>query len=182
MMSKSQSNEIRNLTLAAMLLALGVVLPTLTGPQLGSRLLPMHIPALLAGLILGPKYGLVVGFATPLLRSVTFGMPPLLPAATAMAFEIGTYGLIAGLVYSKVKQNVVTLYVALISAMLVGRVVFGVAMFILLVGFGLGPGVYSLNVWVTSVFVTSGPGIAAQLVIIPAIVIALERSGLMRKR
>jgi predicted membrane protein len=181
-MSKSKSSNIRNLTLAAMLLALGIVLPTLTGPQLGSRLLPMHIPALLAGLVLGHKYGLIVGFAIPLLRSITFGMPLLLPVAIAMAFEIGTYGFGAGLVYSKVKQNRVNLYIALISALLVGRVVFGIAMFILLVGFGLGSGVYSFSIWVTSVFFSSWTGIVAQLIVIPLIVVALERSGLMRKR
>jgi len=180
-MSKSRRNEINNLTLAAMLLALGIVLPTITGPHLGSRLLPMHIPALLAGLVLGAKYGLVVGFLTPLLRSVTFGMPPLLPAATAMAFEIGTYGLIAGLIYHQVKQNVKTLYGALIVAMIAGRLVFGVAMFVLLVGFGLGPGVYSLSIWIGSVFLTSWLGIAAQLAIIPGIVVALGRSGLLRR-
>jgi predicted membrane protein len=181
-MNNRQTSEIRNLTLAAMLLALGIVLPTLTGPQLGSQLLPMHIPAILAGLVLGPKYGLIVGFTTPLLRSVTFGMPPLLPAATAMAFEIGTYGFIAGLIYCKVKENVVSLYASLLSAMLIGRVVCGIAMFILLAGFGLGPGVYSLSVWVTSVFISSWVGIVAHLIIIPLIIVALERSGLMRKR
>ena len=180
-MSKSQSNQIRNLTLAAMLLALGVVLPTITGPELGSRLLPMHIPALLTGLVLGPKYGLVVGFITPLLRSVTFGMPPL-QIATTMAFEIGTYGWVAGLIYGKAKANVITLYVALISAMLVGRVVFGIATYVLFVGFDFGPGVYNLTMWTTSVFITSWPGIVGQLIMIPLIVVALERSGLMRKR
>jgi len=180
-MSRSQRKSIRNLTLAAMLLALGVVLPTLTGPQLGSRLLPMHIPALLAGLVLGPKYGLIVGFTTPLLRSVTFGMPPL-PIATTMAFEIGTYGFIIGLIYGKVKENVITLYVALIIAMLVGRVVFGIATYVLFVGFDFGPGVYNLTIWSTSVFITSWLGIVGQLIIIPLIVVALKRSGLIRKR
>ena len=181
-MKKSQSNEIRSLTLAAMLLALGVVLPTLTGPQLGARLLPMHIPALLAGLVLGSKYGLIVGFITPLLRSMTFGMPPLLPAATAMAFEIGTYGFIIGLIYDKLKQNMATLYASLILAMLAGRVVFGIAMFILLVGFGLGSGSYSLTVWSASVFASSWSGIVAQLILIPGIMVALKRSALIRKR
>jgi len=182
-MSKSQRNEIRNLTLTAMLIALGVVLPTLTGPQFASRFLLMHIPALLAGFVLGPKYGLIAGFTMPLLRSVTFGMPPLMPTATAMAFELAMYGFVAGLVYNKVKQNIVNLYTALISAMIVGRIVYGIAMFVLLVGLNLvEERTYSLALWWTGVVGTSIPGIVLQLILIPLVVVALERSGFMRKR
>jgi len=181
-MNKSQRNEIRNLTISAMLIALGVVLPNWTGMQLNSMLLPMHFPVLLAGLVLGPKYGLIVGVSTPLLRSVTHGMPPMLPIAVAMAFELGTYGFVGGLIYSRMKQNIIALYVSLISAMLIGRIVFGIVMYILTVGFGLGSGFYSLYLWSTGVFVLSWPGIIAQLVIIPIIVIALEKSGVLRNR
>ena len=65
------NRSIKNLTLAAMFLALGLVLPFLSGqiPQIGSKLLPMHIPV-------------------------------FFPAATAMAFELMTYGALAGLLYS----------------------------------------------------------------------------------
>jgi len=184
-MSKSQSNQIRNLTLAAMLIALGVVLPTLVGPPVASRFLLMHIPALLAGFVIGPKYGLVVGFVTPFLRSVTIGqgMPPLMPTATAMAFELATYGFVAGLIYSKVKQSIVNVYTALISAMIVGRIVYGVAMFILLVGLSLVDGrTYSFAAWWSGVVATSIPGIILQLVLIPLVVVALEKAGFMRKR
>ncbi|MDO4573109.1 MAG: ECF transporter S component, partial [Clostridia bacterium] len=53
-MNNTKAN-IRNLCLAAMFLALGLVLPFLTGqiPQIGNMLLPMHIPVLLCGLICG---------------------------------------------------------------------------------------------------------------------------------
>ena len=85
------------------MLALGMVLPFLTGqiPSVGSRLLPMHIPALLTGYISGPMYGLLVGFVMPLFRSMIFGMPPMFPTAVAMAFELATYGFIAGLLYRR---------------------------------------------------------------------------------
>ncbi|MDO4354782.1 MAG: ECF transporter S component, partial [Clostridia bacterium] len=45
-MKNSTKNKLKNLCLAAMFLALGLVLPLLTGqlPQIGSMLLPMHIP------------------------------------------------------------------------------------------------------------------------------------------
>ena len=45
----------KNLVLAAMFLAIGLVLPFFTGqiPQIGSMLLPMHLPVLLCGLLCG---------------------------------------------------------------------------------------------------------------------------------
>ena len=84
------SKNLKNMTLAALFLALGLVLPFFTGqiPQIGSMLLPMHIPVFLCGLICGWQYGAAVGFVVPLMRSVLFGMPPLFPTATAMAFEL----------------------------------------------------------------------------------------------
>lgn len=73
---KTSNKPLKNLTLAAMFLALGLVLPLLTGqiPQIGNMLLPMHIPVLLCGLICGWQYGGAVGFVMPLLRYLIFGM------------------------------------------------------------------------------------------------------------
>ena len=95
-------NKINTLTLAALFLALGLVLPFLTGqiPEIGGMLLPMHIPVLICGFVCGWKYGLVVGFITPLLRMMLFGMPPL-ATAVGMAFELATYGAVTGIVYHK---------------------------------------------------------------------------------
>ena len=49
----------KKLTWSAMFIALGLVLPFLTGqiPQFGNMLLPMHIPVILCGLICGWRYG-----------------------------------------------------------------------------------------------------------------------------
>lgn len=81
MKEKNVKNYIWNLVLSAMFMAIGLVLPFFTGqiPQIGSMLLPMHLPVLLCGLICGWQYGGVVGFVLPLLRYVMFGMPPHLP-------------------------------------------------------------------------------------------------------
>ena len=69
-MKKTMKQHIRALVLAAMFLALGIVLPFFTGqiPQIGSMLLPMHLPVLVCGLICGWQYGTVVGFVLPLMR------------------------------------------------------------------------------------------------------------------
>ena len=79
----------RNLTFSAMFLAIGLVLPFITGqiPQIGKMLCPMHIPILLCGFFCGWKYAVPVGLVCPLLRSVLFGMPVLYPSAVGMALR-----------------------------------------------------------------------------------------------
>ena len=96
----------KSLTLSAMLLALALVLPFLTGqiPEIGSMLLPMHIPVLLCGFLCGWQWGLIVGFIAPLLRSVLFGMPPMVNVAIPMAFELAAYGAFAGAVVQLVGE------------------------------------------------------------------------------
>ena len=91
----------KKMVYAGVLLAVGILLPFLTAqiPSLGSRMLPMHIPVLLAGFICGWPYGLVIGFILPLFRSVLFGMPPMFPTALAMAFELAVYGAVTGILY-----------------------------------------------------------------------------------
>ncbi|WDU82887.1 ECF transporter S component [Caloramator sp. Dgby_cultured_2] len=89
----------------------------------------MHIPVLLAGFILGSKYGLMIGFICPLLNSVLTGMPPLFPVALGMAFELATYGFISGYLYKDKKANV---FVSLVSAMIAGRFILAIANIILL--------------------------------------------------
>ena len=76
-MKTKNSSPARNVVLAALFLALAFVLPMVTGhlPQVGNMLCPMHFPILLCGFVLGGPWGLAVGFAAPLLRSVLFGMP-----------------------------------------------------------------------------------------------------------
>jgi thiamine transporter ThiT len=176
----TMKSSTKNLVLAALFLALGLVLPFLTGqiPQIGSRLLPMHIPVLLCGLICGWKYGGAVGFVTPLLRSVIFGMPPFFPTATAMAFELLTYGLVIGIVYGKMpKKNIGTLYAALVAAMLAGRVVWGIVQFIQLGISGTG---FTWQAFMAGAFLNAIPGIILQLILIPALMTALDKMKLVK--
>lgn len=172
-------NNIKNMTLAAMFLALGMVLPFATGqiPQIGNMLLPMHIPVLLCGLICGWQYGAVVGFILPLFRSVVFGAPVFFPNATAMAFELMTYGLVAGLLYGRSKwQCIRTLYRCLIAAMLAGRLVWGTVQVIQL---GISGSGFTWQMFLAGAFLNAIPGIVAQLILIPTIMVALNRTGLV---
>lgn len=168
------------LVLSALFLALCLVLPILTGgiPAIGNMLLPMHIPVLLCGLICGWQYGLVVGFVAPLLRSVLFGMPPMYPVAIAMAFELAAYGLIIGLVYAAVhKRGVEALYISLLTAMVGGRLVWGLAEVVLL---GMAGNAFTMQAFLSGALLSAVPGILLQLVLIPAVMVALDRTGVVR--
>lgn len=172
--------KIKKLALAAMFMALGLVLPFLTGqvPQIGSMLLPMHLPVLLCGLICGWQYGAAVGCILPLLRFVAFGMPPIFPTGIAMALELCAYGGIVGFLYARSRwQCIFALYRCLIIAMLAGRLVWGAAQVVLL---GLSGSVFTWRLFFAGAFVNAIPGIVLQLVLIPAVMLALDRTGLVR--
>lgn len=172
------NRQTRQITLSALLIALGLVLPQLfhSIPNAGSIWAPMHIPVLLAGFVVGPVYGCIVGILTPILSSVITGMPPaaILPG---MVVELAVYGLVTGLAYKLVKcKKPVNVYVSLICGMLAGRVAGG-----LVKAFILNVGKYSLNAWVTAYFVTALPGIVVHLIVVPVLVLALEKAGLTKK-
>lgn len=179
-MDETRKKPIINLTLAAMFMAIGLVLPFLTGQikQIGSMLLPMHIPVFLCGLICGWQYGLIVGFILPILRSTLFGMPILFPTGIAMAFELATYGAVIGWLYSHSRwQCVIALYRCMIMAMLAGRLVWGVVQVVLL---GINGNGFTWQMFITGAFLNAIPGIILQLILIPAIMVALNRTGLVR--
>ena len=104
--------QIRKLTYSAVCLALCMILPFLTGqiPQIGSALCPMHIPVLLAGFLCGPWWAMAVGAVAPLLRFALFGMPPLFPTGAAMCFELAAYGLVSGLLYTRLMADALVSY------------------------------------------------------------------------
>lgn len=155
-------------------MALGIVLPFVTGqiPQIGSMLLPMHIPVLLCGFICGWKYGLVVGAVVPLLRSMMFGMPPMM-TAIAMAFELAAYGCVTGFLYKNLPGKKVKLYISLISAMILGRIVWGM---VSLVIYGVTNAVFTWQIFIGGALLNAIPGIILQLIVVPILVMAIEKN------
>lgn len=163
------------LTLSAMFLALGLVLPFFTGqiPQIGKMLLPMHIPVFLCALVCGWKYGTIVGVILPIMRSLLFSMPVMFPTAIAMAFELAAYGMVIGLLYQRFdKKGVGAIYASLIPAMIVGRCVWGIVQCILL---GVGADGFTMQLFWTSAFVNGIPGILLQMFLIPAVMMGIQR-------
>lgn len=167
-------NEIKKLTLSAMFLALAFVMPFLTGqiPQIGSMLCPMHIPVLLCGFFCGAPWGLGVGFIAPLLRSFILGVPYMFPTAFCMAFELAAYGFVAGYLHSKLPKKKMSVYIALLCAMLIGRLVWGVVMFGCM---GFDASAFGFSAFLAGAVLNAIPGIVLQIVLIPIIVITLEK-------
>lgn len=168
----------KKLVLSAMFLALGLMLPFLTGqiPEVGAMLLPMHIPVLLCGMILGGPWGMVVGIVCPLLRSVLFGAPLMYPGAVSMAFELAAYGLISGVLYKRLRdRGVFGIYASLLPAMILGRVVWGIARWVMM-AFGTK---FSITLFIAGAFTGALPGILFQLALIPVLLTALKKAGLI---
>lgn len=176
---------IKRMVLTAMMIAVGIALPMvfhIVPMGAGGRvLLPMHIPILVAGLLVGPFYGFFAGLVTPLLSSMTTGMPHAGMALYRMMVELSVYGAVAGFAmrYIKTRHLLVDLYICLVLAMLLGRVAAGAVQALLFFG---GGDAFVIGLWVAGYFTTSIPGIALQLMFVPSIIIALERGGLIPMR
>lgn len=169
-----QRKNVKNLVTAGLCLALGVAMPTLFHMVgLGSAFLPMHIPVLLCGLLCGWRLGLLCGIMTPLLCSLLTGMPPLFPTGVSMMFELAGYGAFTGFLYRAKQCN---LYLALVGAMLGGRAVYGVVNAVLM---GVSGQAYGMAAFLAGAFANAVPGIIAQLIFVPLIVVALQKSHLV---
>ncbi len=172
----------QKLTVASMLLALGIILPFATSHGIGvpgNVLLPMHISVLLCGFLCGPLYGMLCGLMLPLFNSVLTGMPVIYPMLPLMTVELTVYGLVAGLLFHKTplgKYKIGT-YASLIAAMICGRAAYGGALSLLLL---IDTDVKAAGIWVA--FVTGIPGIVVQLLLVPAVVFAMEGILKMHKR
>ena len=169
-MKKTQKERTRTLVLAALFLALGVVLPSITGSikEIGDSLLPLHLVVMLCGVICTWQYAAPIGLVLPFLRAAFFGMPPLYPNAVWMALELATYGFVIGFLFSLRKTySRVYLLVCLVCSMLTGRVVWGITKAILL---GVADKPFGFKAFLVGGFVDALPGIILQFVLVPLIV------------
>lgn len=178
-----KKNEIFKITFSALMIALGIILPFVTCMQLGNAICPMHIPVLICGFILGWKYGLIVGLICPLLRSLLFGLPPIYPTAISMSVELAVYGLCSGLLfYILRKTNIKLIFVVLISLLisqLAGRFAWGLVRF--LMGLIDKTNVFTFALFIQGAFVIAWPGILLQLILIPVLILSLNKLGYINK-
>jgi len=181
------------LTGTALLLALGVVLPIVFHAiPLGGRIfLPMHLPTFVAGLVMGPVAGLVVGAGSPILSALLTGRPTVF-YMIPMILELATYGLVSGLLRprfaalfgrrealvevapapaaSRAPWAAVTL--ALLGAMIAGRVVWVATVVWLAPVIGLTARTIAMAAGAIG---AGWIGMIIQLALIPAVVRAIER-------
>lgn len=172
------NSKTKRLTVSAICLALCVVLPVLfhAVPNAGNIFLPIHFPVLICSVMCGTVYGAVCGVIGPLLSSLITSMPPL-SVAPSMMIECAVYGLVCGLMmkYVKTGKSLLDLYLSLVTSMLIGRVVAGLAKALIFT-----PGI-SPFAWVGASIITGIPGIAIQLILIPLLITALTKAGLISK-
>lgn len=173
-------SNVKKMIITAVCAALCVVLPFAfhSVPNGGTIFSPIHIPVLLCGLICGWQYGTVCGILGVTLSSVITSMPPAayLPP---MLIECAVYGFMCGLMMKlvKTKSFAADVYISLITSMLAGRVIAGIAKALF-----FAAGKFTMEAWFTGYFVTSLPGIVLHLILIPAIVFALSRAKLIPER
>ena len=177
----NKKTNVYAMTASAICLALCMVLPFLTGQikEIGNMLCPMHIPVLLCGFICGPAYAAAVGAVAPLLRFMLFGMPKIFPTGVAMCVELAAYGVLAGVLYARLPRRPWAIYAALIGAMVGGRVLWGVVMAALMAAQGSA---FTWSAFVAGAFFNAVPGIIVHILLIPVIVLALERALPERKK
>ena len=89
-----------------------------------------------------------------------------------MAFELATYGAVSGWLYARLPRKKSSIYVSLITAMILGRVVWGLVQFVFM---GLDPARFGFAAFWAGAVTTAIPGIIVQLVLIPVLVLALDR-------
>ena len=175
---KKRTVSTRKLVMSAVFITLGLIMPFITMQisSIGNMLLPMHIPVLLCGFLCGAPYGLLVGAIVPVFRSILFGMPVMLPMAVGMSFELAAYGFLSGLFYRLLADKKGGTYIALLGAMLGGRLVWGLVSVVL---YGMLGNTFTWEIFMAGAFLNAVPGIIVQLVLIPVLVNVLEGAGLI---
>lgn len=157
-----------------------VLPPVFHSVGLGAVFSPLHLPALLCGLLCGWSYGLVCGALGPALASLVTGMPG--PAMLVyMIPELCVYGLAAGLGMKWIRTGSLCadLYLTLVPAMLLGRIAGGLVRSLVYLSAAQS---YSLSLWAGAYLVETFPGATLQLIALPLITAALAKARLIPAR
>ena len=111
------------------IVALAVLLPQFVhlvlGQAGGMQWLPMYLPVLLGGCLLGTWWGLGVGIASPLVSfAITSAMGNAMPAAARLPFmaaELAVFAAVSGLFSRKISENGWMAFPAVLLAAVCGR-------------------------------------------------------------
>ena len=157
------------------LIALAVALPQFVHLALGQpggvRWLPMYLPVLIGGCLLGARWALAVGVLSPLVSFLLTSLAgDAMPAAARLPFmmaELAVFAAVSGLFSKRIAQNSLWAFAAVLAAQIAGRAVFLslVALFRAFIPFTPSQ--------ILSQIRTGLPGLLAQLVLVPLAVILL---------
>lgn len=144
---------------------------------------PMHFPILLVGILCGPIYGVIGGAVTPLINYLTSGGTFNVQRMVPMMVELAVYGLMTGLLRNVFLKNRVTSKffstIVLVIAMVVGRAIHAIVKtFIVSNGQTF---IATLWTYFLADFTGTWAGILVQLILIPALLYALLRGGILIK-
>lgn len=104
-----------------------------------------------------------------------FGLPPIL-VAIAMAFEMAVYGAVSGLLYRILPKKKWSIYASLLCAMVMGRIAWGGVQIVIT---GLQNTEFTPAIFLAGAVTSAIPGIILQIILIPIIIMALERAKLV---
>ncbi|MGI5819080.1 MAG: ECF transporter S component [Armatimonadota bacterium] len=172
----------RELSLGGLFIALGIVIPiafhALGGGRLGPVLLPMYLPVLACAMLVSAPIAAAVGLLTPVLSSAMTGMPPILPTLPVIAVELAVMAAVASVLHRRLRLHALP---AVVLALLSGRVVLGLMAVLLVSALPAGmqeslPEIMRRPpAYVVAATVTALPGLALQIVAVPAVVALVER-------
>ena len=159
------------------LIALAVILPQLIHLALGQpggvKWLPMYLPVLIGGCLLGTEWGLAVGILSPIVSFlITSAMSNPMPMSARLPFmvlELAVFAAISGLFTKKISENGLWAFPAVILAQFCGRGVF----------LGAIAATQSFTLFTPEMIwgqiQTGFTGLAVQAVIVPVIIIGLRK-------
>ena len=158
------------------LIALAVVLPQLVHLALGQpggvQLLPMYLPVLIGGCLLGWRWAMFVGVLSPLasfaLTSLIGNPMPVLARLPFMMAELAVFAVVSGLFSNKIYKNGLWAFPAVLAAQLAGRAAFLGLAFVFQ---SVAPFTAEM-IW--SQILAGWLGLAIQLIAVPLIVIGLR--------
>lgn len=161
--------------ISAGVIALAVILPQLvhlfSGAAGGAKWLPMYLPVLIGGCLLGWRWGLGVGVLSPvvsfLITSMTGNAMPAASRLPYMIAELAVFAVVSGVFSKKIAENLWLAFPAVLLAQVSGRAVFLIAAAIFQ---SIAP-LSAAAVW--SQIQTGLLGLVLQAVLVPFIVMGL---------
>ena len=158
------------------IIALAVILPQIVHLALGApggvQWLPMYLPVLLGGCLLGPIWGLGVGILSPVISfAITSLIGNPMPVATRLPYmivELAVFAAVSGLFSQRIVKNGWMAFPAVLLAEVSGRLVF----LLIAAIFQSVSSLSAATVW--SQIQTGLLGMVLQAVLVPFIVMGLR--------